>query len=259
MQQTDSHGTDSDGEEFYYGYRQEVEQNVTAQPTYVRRPLQPEDFLDPREDDHFVQGPNHDRDLNTVADILRHHYRNNQHVTVRRTHKLRWDDPSLPRPIADVAVIAHPAAVDGGTAETNADVADRLPRCIIEVTSPRLLAADLEQKPQIYAQGGVQEYIIIDSGLREEKGEESYRILGYRLTDEGYREIPPDAEGGIHSATNGIRIAPTPERDGFVVTDERTGQPIRPVVTLEGDRAAEVSGSSRARDLGSALDFLRGE
>lgn len=247
MQQTDPHE-----DEFYYGYRQELEQNVTAQPSYVRRPLQPEDFLDPQEDDHFVQGPDHDRDVNTVADILRHHYRNNHYVTVERNRKLHWGERALPRPIADVAVIVRPPDAE------DADPAEPLPRCIIEVTSPRLLAADLEKKPQIYAQGGIQEYIIIDSGEREEEPEKRYRILGYQLTDEGYREIPPDAEGGIRSETNDVHIAPTPARDGFVVTDTRTGEPIQPVPTLEADRAAEVSGTSRARDLGSALDFLRG-
>jgi Uma2 family endonuclease len=248
MGQTDSNPSD----EFYYGFRQVIQQDVTGQPTYVRHPLQLADFLDPRPDDQFVQGIHHERDLDEIVRILRYHHRNNQYVTVARSHKLRWDDPALPAPIADVALFVSPPGVES-TSETPA----RPPRCIIEVTSPRLAEVDLAQKPDVYARAGVAEYIIIDSGHREECEEDAYRVLGFRLQDGGYTALEPDAQGRIHSATNQLWIGPTPQRDGFVVVDERTGQPIRPDPTPDQDRSAQASGERRASELSSALEFLR--
>lgn len=244
-------------DKFYYGFRQVVQQDVTGQPSYTRYPLEPADFLDPQPDDQFVQGAHHQRDVDELVRILRYHYRNNQYITVESGWKMEWRDPQLAAPMADVVVLAAPAGVESVT-----ETGPRMPRCVIEVTSPRLAQVDLEQKPSIYAQGGVTEYLIIDDGQREHRdGEalsnEAYRIWGFRLQDGRYQPIEPDENGRIFSETNQVWIGPTPQRDGFVVLDARTEQPVHPAESIVEDRTAQSRGEHRASELSAALDFLR--
>jgi len=244
MGQMNSSPTDK----FYYGYRQVIVQNETAQPTYARQPLQPADFLDPREGDHFEQGPQHDGDVDKLVRILHYHHRHNQYVLVQSHLKLCWPELALPEPRADVAVLVTSA---------DATVPASRPRCIIEVTAPRFVAADLEQKPTIYARAGIAEYIIVDANQRTREEAGAYRILGYRLVDGAYQPIEPDERGRIHSAVNRVWIGPNAVGTDFVVTDARTGRPLAPAATIEQDRPAQTQGERRAQELGSALDFLR--
>ncbi|MCP4110509.1 MAG: Uma2 family endonuclease [Desulfobacteraceae bacterium] len=67
------------------------------------------------------------------------------------------------------------------------------PFFILEVVSPRYRKADTDKKPVIYRKAGVLEYIIADSGLKN--NEISYTIQGYRLIGNRYVKIGPDPEG----------------------------------------------------------------
>lgn len=244
-------------DDFYYGVRRKVSSDIHGQPHYHESPLRQEDFLNPTVDDIFELGPKHADDVERLKRIFENHYRHNQLTTVFANTKLLWSDPELAQPRADIIV---------ATADSVQTLRNRLfqvanwgapPSCIIEVVSPRFVDADLVTKVALYARGGVQEYFIVDSGLREERTEMAYSLVGYRLDGRTYQRIEPDEAGFIYSEVNRINIGPSKDGSTFEVIDSRTGQPIADHDLTQTERVAEVQGNRRANDIGSALDFLR--
>ncbi|MEZ4615786.1 MAG: hypothetical protein R2867_09820 [Caldilineaceae bacterium] len=77
-------------DEFYYGRRQLIDYDRTAQPTYGYEPLTPADFLDPQEHDTFSHSPRHDADVQRLYAIFRFHYRVNPLVAVFTGIKICW-------------------------------------------------------------------------------------------------------------------------------------------------------------------------
>lgn len=80
---------------------------------------------------------------------------------------------------------------------------ERQPPClIIETTSRKTRRKDTQEKPKLYAQLGVHEYIIFDP-------DQEYLeppLQGYRLTGGQYVAIPADADGGLLSEELGLRL-----------------------------------------------------
>jgi hypothetical protein len=135
------------------------------------------------------------------------------------------------------------------------------PQLVLEVTSPRLAQLDLADKVAIYQQAGIKEYLVLDAGLREEGDQPTnhgYSVFGYRLVHGQYEHIAPDNRGWIFSATTKVWLGPTEQRDNFIVVDQRTGEPITPVVEREEPAAAAYAeAASRAQSIASQLDFLK--
>ncbi|MEZ4660693.1 MAG: Uma2 family endonuclease [Caldilineaceae bacterium] len=104
----------------------------------------------------------------TLFQILQFHHRNNLLISVLQSVKLKWGVVGRPEPIADIAIVSN--LVEPQRRRTVLDVAGEgiKPSCIIEVAAARLAEADLIEKPEIYAAAGIQEYFVIDSGLRAE-------------------------------------------------------------------------------------------
>ena len=69
-------------------------------------------------------------------------------------------------------------------------------------------------------------------------GRVSYEVRGYLLTGHQYWPIPQNDKGWIYSAANKVWIGPNEARDGFIVVDTRTGEPILPD-RLRADAAEE--------------------
>ena len=202
--------------------------NRTAQPTYGYAPLTPADFLDPREHDTFNHGPRHDADVQRLYAIFRQHYRVNPLVAVFTGIKMIWDIPDLSQPTPDVAIV--PGAESWDSQRTALDVAEegQRPTMIVEIVSPRFVDADQVEKVQIYAQAGVQEYFVVDSGEREDSDAIAYRVWGYRLNDGGYQPIAADEQGRLYSEVARLWFVPDAEQDQILVISKRTGQPIQP-------------------------------
>jgi Uma2 family endonuclease len=94
------------------------------------------------------------------------------------------------------------------------------PNAVIEVTSRRTKREDANAKPQKYAAIGVGEYFLFDPTndyLRPP-------LRGYRLTDEGYVPIEPDATGGLICEQLSLRLCL--EAGVLVVRDLATGEPL---------------------------------
>lgn len=242
----------------YYGVRRRVGSDVHGKPIYDETALSFADFLNPTDDDFFEVGPCHDRDVAHLFRALQVHHRHNGLIFVQRDLKVEWRDKEIAQPRPDVLVAARDVSQE--TQNKRYSVVDwgAPPRCIIEVTAPRLAGADLVDKVEIYARGGVNEYIIVDSGLRDEQQQTNYRVIGYQLIEGRYRAIEPDAQGQVVSRVNRIKIGPTHSGRDFRLVDLRTNQVIRGEDVVEQDRVAQVQGNRRAGEIGSALDFLRG-
>lgn len=243
-------------DEFYYGRRQLIDYDKTAQPTYGYAPLTPADFLDPQEHDTFNHGPRHDADVRRLYAIFQQHYRVNPLVSVFTGVKMKWANAALPQPVPDVAVV--PGAEDWSVRRTVLDMAAEgvAPALILEVLSLRFVDADLVEKRRIYAQAGVQEYFIVDSGEREARATIAYQVIGLRLVDGDYVAIAPDGEGRLYSEV--ARLWLTPDADGQQVNaiSKRTGQVIEPDPnSLIDPSSARAEATFRANSIASQLNF----
>jgi Uma2 family endonuclease len=240
---------------FYYGHRVAITYDKTGRKIFTYQPLKPEDFLDPQEGDHFVQGTLHHEDAGKAEDIFRRKHAATPHVLIAYDLKMVWGIPGLPEPCPDVAVIPHVKDPDKPRQEFDVVREDTRPSFILEVVSPRYRDKDREDKVAIYEQAGIEEYVIIDSWLRDEKV--AYEVLGFRLVDGEYVEIQPDPRGWIYSATNDVWIGVSEERDEFFVVDAQTGERI--LLANERAEAAERQAQTEAAARAEAEARARAE
>ncbi|MEM7533050.1 MAG: Uma2 family endonuclease [Chloroflexota bacterium] len=247
-------------EKFRYGYRQFVDHNQTGQPIYTYRPLTQDDFLNPTLDDTFVHGLQHNNDVAHLFTTLQAHVQHNPYQHVWRSLKLHWGIAGLAEPMPDLMVAEHVANPE--RARTVFDVVKEgtRPVCIIEIVSPLFVEADLTHKVAVYEQARIQEYIIIDSGLREGTDTLNYCIQGYRLSGDRYETISANAEGRIQSKTLRVLFGGNAAKDGVdILTDSAstTTTPVTPLASAVQARVDLVQGERRAKDIAAALDFLQ--
>lgn len=243
---------------FYYGRRQTVAYDKTAQPIYTFTALTQADFLDPQPGDEFPQSQRHDVAQATLRRIFQHLYRYNPLVMVLSQVKMVWDLADLSQPTPDIAIVAN--VTDPDTQRVLFDVAIEgvRPRFILEVTSPRFVDADLHDKVTIYAQAGVEEYFILDTGEREGKLTTGYVLIGYRLNEGSYTRIEPDAQGRLWSTTNRVWLGIDTAQDEPFVMDRRTDKRITPDPGIvDSAAAARAEATFRAGSLAEQLDYLR--
>lgn len=247
-------------DEFYYGRRQLIDYDRTAQPTYGYVPLTVADFLDPQEHDSFNHGSRHDADVQRLYAIFRQHYRVNPLVAVLTNVKMRWRIDGLPEPAPDVAVVPGIEGWDNQRTILDVVVEETRPALILEVVSPRFVVADLTEKVQIYAQAGIQEYFIVDSGEREDQAQIAYQVLGYRLINGSYQAIAPDEQGRLYSEVAQLWLTASQDGQQIIAISKRTNTEITPDRdSLTTPAAARAEATFRATSIASQLDFLRGE
>jgi len=246
---------------FYYGRRQVIKYDRTGQPSYTYLPLTADDFLNPQLGDEFVQGARHAADVRNAKLIFRYLYRYNPFMTVLSNVKLVWEIDKLAQPMPDLVVIPNMTEPERPRTVFDVQLEETRPRFVLEVVAPRLAEADLKAKVAIYQQAGVLEYFIIDAGLRAEQEEQEnpvYTVIGYRLEEEQYAPIAPDARGWLYSKINKVWLGATLGRDTFIVVDGRTGQPIMPDAAYDDPpAAAHAEATSRAQSIAAQLDLLR--
>ena len=199
-------------------------------------PLTPEDYLNPRFGDKWLQGRPHSEVTPDLADRLRRWFKPRREVLVLNDvrHKL---GPGLPNPSPDVSVIvgARNPALDLRTYDVvKQGVA---PALIIEVISPidaRIRRVDEEDKVRHYQRAGVREYLLVRIP-RPFPG--PFEIFGYRLDAAGtYQPLVPDAAGRLQCETLGLWFFLSPERDRLVIRDVATGEVLRSSQQEEEER-----------------------
>lgn len=245
-------------DEFIYGRRQVITYDRTAQPSYSYIPLTQADFLNPQPSDEFVYGPRHAADLRYLQGIFRQHYRGNPLAAIYSGIKLVWDVEGIAQPAPDLAVVIGAESGESNLKEFDVRAMGQRPRFILEVVAPRFVEADLVQKVQIYAQAGVQEYFIVDSGEREENTNLDYRVLGYRLVKQAYQPITPESDGRVYSKVNRLWLLPNATHDGIIAISERSGEPITPDAdSLTSVMAARAEATFRASSIAAQLNFFQ--
>ena len=199
-------------------------------------PLTPEDYLNPRFGDKWLQGRPHSEVTPDLADRLRRWLKPRREVLVLNDvrHKL---GPGLPNPSPDVSVIV--GARDPAPDLRTYDVVKQgvAPALIVEVISPndaRIRRVDEEDKVRHYQRAGVREYLLVRIP-RPFPG--PFEIFGYRLDAAGtYQPLVPDAAGRLRCETLGLWFFLSPERDRLVIQDVAMGEILRSSQQEEEER-----------------------
>jgi Uma2 family endonuclease len=189
-------------------------------------PLTPEDYLNPRFGDKWLQGRIHSEQTPDVADRLRRWFASRPDILVLNDVQHRLG-PGFPNPSPDVSVIQGARHPDSDLSTFDVVRQGTAPRLIIEVISPRdrrIREVDEIDKVALYQRVGVPEYLMVVLPRRRER----YRITGYRLNQAGvYQPILPDEQGRVLSETTGLWFAVSPEGDRVVIRDAMTGKLLR--------------------------------
>ena len=250
----------ADQDAFYYGRRQVITYSKTAQPSHSYTPLTQTDFLNPQPGDEFAHGPRHEADLRYLQGIFRYHYRGNPVVAVYSGIKMIWDVEGIAQPAPDVAIVVGAESGESNLKVFDVQAMGQRPRFILEIVAPRFVDADLVEKLALYAQAGVQEYFIVDSGERLGQPTVHYTATGYRLVKGAYQPIPPESDGRVYSKVNRLWLLPNAAHDGVTAISERSGQVIVPDAdSLTSAVAARAEAAFRATAIATQLNFSENE
>ena len=108
------------------------------------------------------------------------------------------------------------------------------PDFVLEFASKKTYQKDLTDKKRLYADIGIQEYFLYDV-------DGPYLptpLMGFRLVDEDYVEIPTNANGGILAATLGLEFHLLD--DGFGIYDPDVQQWLKSAAEAAEERAEDA-------------------
>lgn len=194
-------GEPSTQEAFPYGWRIIATTEPDGRETIKYIPLQPENFLDPQLGDVMVQSEQHFRLVKSLFDRFDIRYLNDATTGVMSDVKMLWGMPGLQEPAPDLAVIPNLTTKGQEHPSFNTVAEGTRPCLVVEVISPHY-AGDDTTKVTIYAQAGVQEYIIINPHFEDWAA--PYELTGYRLEQGQYVPIQPDEAGRLYSMTTNV-------------------------------------------------------
>lgn len=211
----------ADEDLFRLGFRFRAVRLPDGRRQLRQEPLTAADLLDPQLGDYVDRNSWHVAAVHELWDILSWRYDSRPDVFVSCDLKMLWRIRGLPNPSPDIAVI--PGVRDKTRFRRSFDVRREgtRPALVIELVSdePEHQSADHEDKVEIYERAGIAEYLILDPP------NPSCRLTGYRLDAAGrYQPIPSDSNGGLLSATTGVRFAVAPEGRSLHLFDAVTGE-----------------------------------
>lgn len=226
---------------YRFGWRIRPRVTPEGQVVHERIPLTAYDILHPQEGDFRVHNDEHMRICNYLVDVLSAQVAHDPHAVVLHDTRVAWDIPGLDPHGPDIALIFQVRERKGwGTFEVSTE--GTRPTLIIEVTSPETRRLDLEDKADEYAQAGVQYYVIIDA--HRSKRQESYQLVGYELTPDGYVDLTLDERGWLWLET--IQIWLELHNDTLTCYDSE-GQPIGDYVQIVHERDQAQAQAEQAR------------
>ncbi len=177
-----------------YGWREAVHQLPNGKTIRQRVPLTLYDILHPQVGDYRMHNEEHERFCNYLYDVLSARLAKDPHAVVLYDVRVAWDSPDLTPHGPDIAVIFNVHQRQKWATFKESEEGTK-PSLIIEVTSPSTRSTDLENKVTEYAMAGVPWYVIVDSF--EQQGSTVQRLLGYRLTPNGYHQFFPNEQGWL--------------------------------------------------------------
>lgn len=227
----------------------------------LEMPLTPELFLEPQLEDQILQKEPHGRVRGELFDLLRRHFEPRSLVLEDVQHD--FGVPGLPRTGPDISVIL--GARPGERTSFFVREEGVRPGLVIEILSPdsaQIRKVDEEDKPWIYEQAGIPEYLIVDLPRRANRNR--FQLTGYRLDRRGrYRPIKPDAQGRLLCETTCLGFGVSPQGDRVLVFDLMTGDRILYSEELEAalqtEAEARKSAEARARAAEERAEALQEE
>jgi colicin import membrane protein len=241
---------------FRYGWRY-VRRVSNGEEEWERVPLTEEDVLHPQMEDYVMQSDGHYRICHYLYAVLRARMQRIPGGLVLHDVGVEWGVPGMKGHAPDLVVFAE--AWDPPRSGVF-DLKERSGRVllIIEVTSPATRHLDVaslhtaaKTRFRHYAQVGVPYYILIDEARRP-RGEVPPALLGYELTEDGYRPLPLNEQGRLWVPTVGMWLGPSGTE---MVWFDENGQRIW---HYEEEQAARLAAEERVRELERKLQELQG-
>jgi Uma2 family endonuclease len=118
------------------------------------------------------------------------------------------------------------------------------PPLVVEITSPKSHASDLERKVGFYLGLGIPAYLVIDAITPGQRPRRQIELHLWRLAAGQVRKAPPDAEGGLVLPEMGLRILAQGQQ--LKLVDEVTGEVLRDMGAERRARQAERRGRQEA-------------
>ncbi len=213
---------DERADPFRLGFRYRRRLTAAGREVVEQVPLTAEDLLYPQEGDVVADGFPHNELLQPEADSLRRHLKRRPDLLVTSdvVLVLRSDGRNCS---PDLAVIE--GEIDRSKIERAVNlraVGGRLVFAleVVSTSEKEIEEKDTEKNPQRYAREGVAEYFtlypVAERRVRD--------LVGRRLENGGYVEIPPDPQGWVHSRQLDLYFQIDAESEELVVLDAKTGE-----------------------------------
>ena len=179
---------------YRYGWREIPRTLPNGQKIYERIPLTLEDIIHPQVGDFRMQSAEHEQICTYLRGLFRERFANDPTTIVLGDVLVAWATHDMRGHGPDVAVIFNVQQKQNWSTFHEAFEGTK-PSLIIEVTSPSTYSVDLETKVAHYAKVGVEWYVIVDIVIRRDMP--SKRLLGYQLTEAGYKPFEPNQKGWL--------------------------------------------------------------
>ena len=179
---------------YRYGWREIPRTLPNGQKIYERIPLTLEDIIHPQVGDFRMQSAEHEQICTYLRGLFRERFANAPTTIVLGDVLVAWATDDMRGHGPDVAVIFNVQQKQNWSTFHEAYEGTK-PGLIIEVTSPSTYSVDLETKVEHYAKVGVEWYVIVDIVIRRDMP--SKRLLGYQLTEDGYKRFEPNEKGWL--------------------------------------------------------------
>lgn len=214
---------DDQEDPFRYGWRYVRREQPDGTVEFDQVPLTSEDLLYPEEGDFVVQEPEHTRDFVYCQSTLEAFYAAQPHIVVLGDCRVDWGVAGV-RPLGpDILVLFDVRAWQRGPTFQLA-VEGGYPVLVIEIASPSTRQHDLGVKLSLYHQVGVQKYVIVDRGPRNE---DPVRLIGYERAPGGWLPLLPDAQGRLALAPVELLLGIEDDRPWFYHPDTGFREPDR--------------------------------
>lgn len=183
-------------------------------------PLTYEDVLHPEEGDQVTHSSLHQRRWHYLREVFERQVAHDPTAVVLDDVRIEWDVPDLKPHGPDLMVIFGVKERKDWSAFRVAEEGVR-PALIVEITSPETRGHDVITKVDHYEMAGVPLYVIVDAV--ERRGQPGVRLIGYRLTPQGYQALAPDDQGRLWLAPVRVWLG---VRDGDIICYDEAGNPL---------------------------------
>jgi hypothetical protein len=232
-------------DEPFYGWRYIKHMQTDGTVKYEEVELRQEDLLYPEEGDHVVYEAVHTRDWKYCSNALETFFKDDPTVLVLSDHRVDFGAAGV-RPLGpDILVLfgvrqwlrnpTYQLAVEGGR-----------PVLVLEIASPSTYRNDVGIKAELYYRVGVERYVIVDRGPRNE---DPVRLIGYERTPRGWREMTADVQGRLSLAPVALLLGIEDDRPWLydVATRERLPDHTEAVTKAREEEKARQKAEAKAK------------